>query len=583
MAISAQHTKFVYPDYVSPLPADVYISGMEAKQQQYNVGRQQLQDKIDLYGQIKNELVKPEDINYFDAELTSMLESVNKNAGLDFSVKANVDAVMNIGKPLENNQNLKNALTSSKVYNTMMAEFKALDPEQRGAANDYFFMKKINSWYSDGQPGSKLEYSSYTPYGIDKKAYGEVMSQLKPITKTVNQITPDGRFIQKQVISEVSAERFKSALLARFGEQGKQQLLIDAQYRLETQGKEYVASEYLNNMSQIAEGMSLRLQKMQGEYQTTVKTLGANSPEATQLSKDMSDLSKRQDVIVSNLNGGIERVDNSSLINYLIDQDLMDVSGSYAYSSVEEDIKDNPYALEAYKSELNMAEYQQKAMIDIEEDRLRQSLGLLSKSGKEQLAPPPMGAQETNGDVLKNTTPIYDFTQVMNSNQTPEEYNDFKLAFARHFADAPSTEDKEGRVIVGEGKNTIQNVLERFVNENTFDSKDYNVLVRAFGGASKTENFLWKLKGLAAKVGINTLSSDKISNSILVENDSGTFENKVTTPTSTMVVNYSVPGYKPYSRRMTVQDFLRLPANQLLNIQSANLEHGSLTTVEDGK
>jgi hypothetical protein len=208
MAISAQHTKFVYPDYVSALPADIYISGMDRKQQQYDLGRQQLQNKLDIYGQIKSEFIKPEDMEYFDSEMSNMLNEINKNAGLDFSVKSNVNAVMNIGKPLENNNVLKNALSSSRKYKELMTQFQSIDPKDRGAANDYFFMKNINSWLQDGKAGSQLQADPYTPYGIDKKVYGQLMKDLKPTTETYTTIDESGRYIQKQVISGVSAARF---------------------------------------------------------------------------------------------------------------------------------------------------------------------------------------------------------------------------------------------------------------------------------------------------------------------------------------------------------------------------------------
>ena len=143
MPISAQHTKFVYPDYVESLPADDLIKLAVKKQEMFDEGRSRVQQSIDAYGKIRNNLVRDVDKEYFDRNMSNMVKAINQNAGLDFSVKGNVDSVLNIGRPLENDPTLRTAVESSKTYSTMMDEYKKLDPKLRGPANDYFFFKDI--------------------------------------------------------------------------------------------------------------------------------------------------------------------------------------------------------------------------------------------------------------------------------------------------------------------------------------------------------------------------------------------------------------------------------------------------------
>ena len=573
MAISAQHTKFVYPDYVSALPADIYISGMDRKQQQYDLGRQQLQNKLDIYGQIKSEFIKPEDMEYFDSEMSNMLNEINKNAGLDFSVKSNVNAVMNIGKPLENNNVLKNALSSSRKYKELMTQFQSIDPKDRGAANDYFFMKNINSWLQDGKAGSQLQADPYTPYGIDKKVYGQLMKDLKPITETYTTIDESGRYIQKQVISGVSAARFEQAYLSTIGESGVRQLQMDAQYQLETRGKGAITNQYLQDQALYADGISKELTSLQQKQEAALAKEGSTGPNVLMIKEKIADLSKKQNLILSRLSQDPSTIDDSTLVRHIISENLRDTSGSYAYQSVDEELKEEPYALEQYKTSLNIYEYQQKENLDLLYDTERQRLGITSrKSGKQELQNPPAGAQETSAALLKDTPVIYESDTLINAVRTPEKWNSFVAGFAKHIGDFDYTIDPNtGKVnVVGEGKKNVQQALEKIADENNWDQKEYLEVSRSLGGGAIAENFYWKMKGLGSKLGLNMprYSEDGLSSKI--KDAEGTEKN--VTSNSTIIVNYSVPGFKPFSRKFKVNDFLKVPASELLFVQSVNVD-----------
>jgi len=127
MAISAQHTAFTYPDYISAMPADDLIKLAVKKQEMYDEGVQKVQQNLDAYSQVRASLEKDSDKQYFDNMMNDLVKTVNQSAGLDFSNKANVQAVLNIGKPLENDVNLVNAVESSNTYRQRMAEYKALE------------------------------------------------------------------------------------------------------------------------------------------------------------------------------------------------------------------------------------------------------------------------------------------------------------------------------------------------------------------------------------------------------------------------------------------------------------------------
>lgn len=576
MAISAQHTKFVYPDYISSLPAEMYISAMDKKQQQYDQGRQQLQDKIDIYGQIKSEFVKPEDAAYFDSEMSNMLNEINKNAGLDFSVKSNVNSVMNIGKPLENNSTLRSALTSSRKYKELMTQYQSIDPKDRGASNDYFFMQSINSWLSDGRAGSQLQANPYTPYGIDKKVYGELMKDLKPNTETITTIDETGRYIQKQVISGVSAARFEQAYLATIGENGARQLQMDAQYKLATTGKNNIAVQYLSDQALYADGINNELISLQDKLRVAVEKEGTTGPTSLKIKTTIDDLSKRQNIILSNLNQDPASIDNSTLIQHIIRENLRDTSGSYAYQSIDEELKTEPYALEQYKTNLsiaaNAAKEQTKFLYDLE----RESRGM-SSTGERKLEEPPAGAQLTSSTLIGNNPQLYESDTLINAIRTDEKFNTFMAGFAKHIADFSYTQDPEtGQInVTGEGKRNVKDALEIVATENDWSQLDHLEIDKSLGGGAIAENFYWKMKGLGSKLGLNVprYTSDGVSSEIKYDGKNKTADNN-----TTIIVNYSVPGFKPFSKKIKVGDFLSLPASELLYVQSINADS---TTLQD--
>lgn len=511
MAVSAQHNKFVYPDYISALPADIYIQGAVRRQDMYDEGRARVQNQIDTFSQIQNQLVKNVDKQYFEKEMSNLLNEVNKNAGLDFSIKGNFNAVMNIGKPLENNKTLKNAITSSSNYAKMMQEYQNIPAEQRGDANDYFFKKNINQWLSDESVGASLGYSSYTPY--DNKvvtAYGEVMDKLKPIKVPKITFTKDGGWIQKEVISSVDQERVMKAYMAAIGDSGRRQLQMDAMYRLETSGRDAISQQLITENKFIYDGLSERIEQIQGQYNQLQSKKDPNNPELAILKDQLDILGKQRDVIAKKVMIDPQQISDGELINYLITDTVTDTSGAYAYKNVELDLQSNPYKLAEYNKSLELANYVQKKQIDMQDDMIRQSMGLASSGGK--LAPPPPGAQATTSDLRGEGERFYSSADLFGGFANDQEYNQFMSAFSRHVVGSEPAYNKEGKII-GEkrGKNTIGQVIDRFSNEKNWDKIDSKVISKAFGSQSKAQQFYNKMKEIGSALGIGAESNEYVS------------------------------------------------------------------------
>ena len=508
MPISAQHTKFEYPDYISPFPADELIKLAVKKQEMYDEGRSLVQKQIDTYSQIRSELVKDQDKEYFDKSMASLVKSINGSAGLDFSNKSNVQAVLNIGKPFENDSNLTKAVQSSKNYSKMMEEYKKLDPKFKSPSNDHAYFKGIKSWMDDPNVGSSLGYSQYKPYadGVVKK-WGELEKELKPDIQTVYEQSPDGRWITKQKISGVDQDRFMKAYMSSLTPQEQEQLRLDAEYSLDLKGKDNVFSNWQKSQQSNLEAYNRQLSDLESKRSTAASKLGENDPTTLRLDSEIKKARMFRDATATKASKTPDTLDDSELLSYLIDNQIFDAAEGYAYKQVESDLNENKYTLEAYKSSLNLGEYQAKAQIDIEKAEIMDQMGLTSSSdgSSSRKQGSPVGFMPAKESDLnsKNFDTYQDFTDLMSTsiadntalNRGISNLGALKLSEDGKTLVANFGVDKSG---VRRNKSTIADVLAVANAENDLDVGATTQLTQILG--KNRELYLHKLKGLLSKL-----------------------------------------------------------------------------------
>ena len=171
MAISAQHTRFVSHDYISPLPAEDLIKVALKKQEMYDEGRQKIKQEVDKYQQLRGTIVNENALKYFDQEMGKFVKNVNENAGLDFANINNVEAVMNIGKPLENDKYIKIALKNGMEYQRRTKELSGMAKDKRNSDNDLVYMQDAQDYIQNGGLDTEIaQNKSYEQYiDISKK------------------------------------------------------------------------------------------------------------------------------------------------------------------------------------------------------------------------------------------------------------------------------------------------------------------------------------------------------------------------------------------------------------------------------
>ena len=191
MAISAQHNRFQFNEYVSPIASQDLINVALKKQEMYDEGRKQIKQVYDNYGQLRSTIINENARNYFDQEFSKLIKNVQENAGLDFANIGNVEAVINLGKPFENDQYIKNALENGMEAKRRYAELEKIDKSQRNADNDLVYLNDIMEYQQRGGLDTKLQKNkTYESYIDIKKKLEEAEKAVE--AETDYDMTTDG-------------------------------------------------------------------------------------------------------------------------------------------------------------------------------------------------------------------------------------------------------------------------------------------------------------------------------------------------------------------------------------------------------
>jgi hypothetical protein len=489
MPISAQHTKFVYPDYIESLPADDLIKLAVKKQEMFDEGRSKVQQSIDAYGKIRNSLVRDVDKEYFDKNMSNLVKAINQNAGLDFSVKGNVDSVLNIGRPLENDATLLGAVDSAKTYNSMMEEYKKLDPKLKSPVNDYFYFKDIAAWKNNGDVGTKLNYQSYKPYqeGTGKK-WGEAFSKIKPNIETQIVPTGNGRYIQKTVVSSVDQGRVRDAYMSMLTPAEMEQLQMDAQYKYLNSNQDAIKGQYQGHMNETLQLSNAQIEDLENrKVIAKQKNIPMDDPRILEIDRNLSKAYMQRDILAGRASRGLADIPDNEVINFLQDQTIFDASNAYAYTQVEKDLDTDQYALKAYASQ-----------VDIQKEITLDRLGLSARK-KDEKVPLPPGSFEVDGAFIKDTESVSgkatgltlknDLLSGVGTNDLQKQQ---QLMVALKKVLSKGVDDKGQDIVVN-----VKDALLRAVLSGTWDPQDAKVVKATFGDDNKYRKTMENLKSLA--------------------------------------------------------------------------------------
>lgn len=293
MPISAQHTKFEYPDYISPLPADDFIKVAIKKQEMFDEGVSKIQTQLDSTSALRDLMTTDVEKQYFDESLSNLVKSVNSSAGLDFSVKGNVQAVLNIGKPFESDQYIKTAVSNGKEIQRRQTVTSSLKGGQRSANNDLIFWKDVMDYKNSNKLGQKLSYGKeYEEFYDISEAWSKFFKTLPESSQQSimqGKGTPTGYFelvtTEGFTKSEI-ADKFKSYLGTN--PKALRQLQIDTEAGIYSMGKEEAHKGYVESMSTHAALAEKQIPELQSVVTAKEKAYKATQSPTVKAELDMA-------------------------------------------------------------------------------------------------------------------------------------------------------------------------------------------------------------------------------------------------------------------------------------------------------
>jgi hypothetical protein len=545
MPIAHISTPLATNNYVDPISFDLFKDVVLKKQELYNEGRSLVQQKLDSTSQIEGMLGNEADKEYFRQEMKKYTDAVNKNAGVDFSHKANVQAVLNIGRPLENDQILLTAINSAQNKKKMMDERQKLDPKLISPANDALFFDPIVAYTQSKTPGTALAYTPYQPYSNEVvEMLPKIIDKLKPNISETYEMDKSGRYMIKRKYTELDAVRIKEALTGSLSPAGQKQLAIDAQYALKTAGKGTFIPEYGKYLNSTVESSASRVADAEKNYKESAKTFGQNDPRTQQAFNNLNKYQIAHETYIKKASRTPDQISDSELVNFIIDQNLSDAAGPYAYQQSENDMNEEKYALAKYNSDLRKGEKLFDAQVDA------------SMKPASELPPPP-GHFKADAGFENKTHGIQKFTDLYGA-LSPDKQQGLLGGMIKFVGGAEPTYDEKGNLTgAKESKTTVYDSLRRWSKANDWDATDRQIVSTALGGPQKFKFIEHKLKGLyktltgavpkiaykQSAAGEVLMDFDPKSNSIYVRD----MDNNVA--------------------EMTVQEFLSQPAAVLVRVK----------------
>lgn len=374
MPISHRHQPNIYPEYISPLPADELIKVGIMKQDLYSKGVEKVQSQVDTLDQYGFSLVKDVDKQYFSQEMDKFLKAVNEgSAKTDFSNINNLRNLLSIGKPLENNPLILNAIESSKELQRRQEILKSMKPELRSAANDDYFMEDAENWYNDGQVGSKLSSGkAYIPYTDINAKIAEKLKVLKPdVAKYLS--SRQGGLLDIVTIERLTDKKVAEAIQSDLDEKERMQLRLDAKYSLKTMGPENIQAiavkDFQERFDQANKSLTVAgqdLDKFKLMYQTSPTAY--NKELLDQAEQRVLEATIARESAEENINrfSDVTQIDLNTYLPYYMGNYITSKSRAYSYLKEEHDYKPDEVYIKNMEHNLASARDYQKFLYDRE-------------------------------------------------------------------------------------------------------------------------------------------------------------------------------------------------------------------------
>ena len=342
MAISAQHTKFETNEYISALPADDLIKVAMKKQEMYDEGRAKIKQTVDSYAKLRNSMVSDVHKNYLDQELNKLTKNIQSNAGLDFANIGNVEAVLNLGKPFENDEYIRIGLQNGQEAQRRTSYLNSLPKESRNVDNDALFMKDYNQMLQSGGLDTKLvQNKTYEEYVDISAELAKIEKDVKGEMTTVYGEGPKGYF-EKIDIERKTAQQVYERAMASLSPAQQRQLQIHAEAEMDRLGPQAVYQTWIghNKQEKLSIEQNLRAAKTQIAQLENKKALtAADKANLNSLYAIKEDAESTINAIDQNVQMNPDEFDMGEYVPFFTKRFISGFAQKFAFETKKTDLK----------------------------------------------------------------------------------------------------------------------------------------------------------------------------------------------------------------------------------------------------
>ncbi len=387
MAISAQHTQFVTSPYVNALPAEDLIKVALKKQEMYDEGRKQIKQSLDNYGKLRNNIINENERNYFDQELNKLVKNVQQNAGLDFSNIANVEAVVNLGKPFENDDYIKTALDNGTEYQRRQKELASVPKDKRSSDNDLVYMHDIQKHIEAGGLGQKLaKNKSYNQYVDVRKKVSDIEKEVQGRMQTFyrqGEGVPLG-YVEKVDIERKTREEISARIRENLTPEEQAQIAIHAQAQMYRLGNDVVYQTWVGANKEealMAEQASKEAMYTLGDLRKIKNPTAQQLEDIKNAERVLKESSDIKAATKANIDMNPDEFDMEEYIPFFTNRFISGIAGSQVKEVIKTDLKEDKVYMQNLEHRQTMSEISARGAEDRRNAQFELELDYTTQSG----------------------------------------------------------------------------------------------------------------------------------------------------------------------------------------------------------
>ena len=341
-------------EYKSPMAIDADTMGkvLTLKQQKYDANVAKVSELVSQFTNMN--FIRDIDEEYLGKRLNKIVDYVNDMGAKDF---ASENVTRNITSYISSalDENVMAAIQSTQALQNqqaMIEKIKAEDPGKYNVANEWLAKQDLNRYANSGELGDVYRAQAYIPYVDINEKIIKNADVIEKFAKDIQvQYTDSGNpyFLNKITRETLSAEEARPWIERLIGDDGKQQLSINAMYKAQALDDSQVVEQYKGFIDGKISQNKAQIDSIKG----TMK--GMNTIQQKIAQKNINNLEEVNKQLSSYKLKDTDRV--SMLASMETENVITGYSNMFAYDRVtDREIDDTPFKLHKFNVETQLAQ-----------------------------------------------------------------------------------------------------------------------------------------------------------------------------------------------------------------------------------